>query len=276
MALEGGTLSVTRGDFRLTVDALKQQNLARTLAEPNLVTLHGRPARFQAGGQFPVPSARVGFGSAAQGVEFVPFGVQLEFVPFIVDRDKIRLNIAANVSTRDDALSTTVSGSNVPGLNTRNFQNTVELREGQTLAVAGLIQSNFGANSSRVPGIGDLPIVGRLFKKDGTTADEQELVILITPELVHPLDSDSCLSLPGGDMFEPGDIEFYLKGYLESRRSEDFRSPVRTDWDRLKRYYECEDVFIIGPKGHSYSCRGQSAAGRAFAFVATGARPTRP
>ncbi len=257
MVLEGGTLSVARGDFRLTVDALKQHNLARALAEPNLVTLHGRPARFQAGGQFPVPAARVGFGSAAQGVEFIPFGVQLQFVPFIVDRDKIRLNIAANVSTRDEALATDVDGSEVPGLNTRNFQNTVELREGQTLAVAGLIQTNFGANSSRVPGVGDLPIVGRLFKSDSTTADEQELVILITPELVHPVDPDACLSLPGSDVFEPGDIEFYIKGVLESRRSEDFRSPVRTDWARLKRYHHCEDIFIIGQKGHSYGCRDQ-------------------
>jgi pilus assembly protein CpaC len=259
MVFEGGTFSVARGDFRLTVDALKQHNLARTLAEPNLVTLHGRPARFQAGGQFPVPAARVGFGSAAQGVDFVPFGVQLQFIPFIVDRDKIRLNVAANVSTRDEALATEVDGSTVPGLNTRNFQNTVELREGQTLAVAGLIQSNFGANSSRVPGLGDLPIVGRLFKSDATTADEQELVILITPELVHPLDPEVGLSLPGSDVFEPGDLEFYVKGYLESRRSQDFRSPVRTDWARLKRYHLCEDVFIIGPNGHSYGCRDQAS-----------------
>jgi len=255
LMLEGGTFSLMRGDLRLTVNALKQHNLARTLAEPNLVTLHGRRAQFQAGGQFPVPSARVGFGSAAQGVEFIPFGVQLTFVPYIIDRDKIRLIVAANVSTRDDALATEVSGSNVPGLNTRNFQNTVELREGQTLAVAGLIQSNFGANSSRVPGVGDLPIIGRLFKSDGTSADEQELVILITPELVHPVDPEAPLSLPGSDVFEPSDVEFYIKGQLESRRSEDFRSPVRTDWARLKRYHECEDLFIIGPSGHSYGCR---------------------
>lgn len=255
LTLEGGTLSVTRGDLRLAVNALKQLNLARTLAEPNLVTLHGRPARFQAGGQFPVPAARVGFGSAGQGVDFVPFGVQLQFVPYIVDRDKVRLMVAANVSTRDDSQSTDVGGSQVPGITTRNFQNTVELREGQTLAVAGLIQTNFGANSSRVPFLGDLPVVGRLFKNDATSADEQELVILISPELVHPLDPDECLPLPGADTFEPGDIEFYLKGYLESRRSEDHRSPVRTDWARQRRYHRCESEFLIGPTGHSYGCR---------------------
>ena len=269
LVLEGGTLSLARGDFRLTVDALKQHNLARTLAEPNLVTLHGRPARFQAGGQFPVPAARVGFGSAAQGVEFIPFGVQLQFVPFIVDRNKIRLNVAANVSTRDEATATDVNGSNIPGLNTRNFQNTVELREGQTLAVAGLIQTNFGANSSRVPGLGDLPIVGRLFKTDGASADEQELVILITPELVHPVDPEVCLSLPGSDLLEPGDLEFYVKGHLESRKTQEFRSPVRTDWARLKRYRQCEDVFIIGPNGHSYGCRDKTSASGHLQSTAT-------
>ncbi|QDU98854.1 type II and III secretion system protein family protein [Lignipirellula cremea] len=261
MVLEGGTLAVARGDFRLTIDALKRQNLARTLAEPNLVTLHGRPASFQAGGQFPVPSAAVGFGSAAQGVEFVPFGVQLQFVPFIVDRDKIRLNIAADISTTDEATGANVGGTQVPGLTTRNFQNTVELREGQTLAVAGLIQTNFGANSSRVPGLGDLPYIGRLFKSDSTSADEQELVILITPELVHPVDPEVCLSLPGSDVFEPGDIEFYIKGYMESRRTQDFQSPVRTDWARLQRYRHCEDLYILGPSGHSYGAREQAIFG---------------
>lgn len=258
LALEGGTLSVTRGDLGLTLNALKQQGLSRTLAEPNLVTLHGRPARFQAGGEFPIPVARVGFGSAAQGVEYIPFGVQVRFVPYIVDRDKIRLTVAANISTRSEG-TTDVGGSQVPSnINTRNFSNTVELREGQTLGVAGLIQTNFGGNTSRVPILGDLPFVGRLFKSDDTSAGEQELVILITPELVHPLDPEECLSLPGSDVFEPSDVEFYLKGYLESRRSQDYRSPVRTDWARQQRYRRCEDQFIIGPSGHTYGCRSQA------------------
>lgn len=260
MVLEGGTMSVARGDFKLTVDALKQHNLAKTLAEPNLVTLHGRPARFQAGGQFPVPAARVGFGSAGQGVDFIPFGVQLQFVPFIIDRDKIRLSVAANVSTRDEAISTDVGGSNVPGLNTRNFQNTVELREGQTLAVAGLIQTNFGSNSSRVPGLGDLPGLGRFFKSDATSADEQELVILITPELVSPVDSGTCLPAPGADMFEPDDVEFYLNGAIEGLSRRDYRSVVRTDWDRIAQFHDCEDALIIGPSGHCYGSRSQAGS----------------
>lgn len=251
LVLEGGTFSVARGDFRLTIDALKQHGLARTLAEPNLVTLHGRPANFTAGGQFPVPSAQVGFGTAAQGVQFIPFGVLLQFIPYIMDRDKIRLNISAEVSATNGASGTEIDGSFVPGLNTNNFRNTVELREGQTLAVAGLIKSEFRAISSRVPGFGDLPVIGRLFKSDSTTAREQELVILITPELVRPVDPPHLLPLPGSDVFEPSDVEYYIKGFLESRRSNDYRSTVRTDWERMKRYHHCEDMFIIGPHGHA-------------------------
>lgn len=251
LVLEGGTFSVARGDFRLTIDALKQHGLARTLAEPNLVTLHGRPANFTAGGQFPVPSAQVGFGTAAQGVQFIPFGVLLQFIPYIMDRDKIRLNISAEVSATNGASGTEIDGSFVPGLNTNNFRNTVELREGQTLAVAGLIKSEFRAISSRVPGFGDLPVIGRLFKSDSTTAREQELVILITPELVHPVDPPHLLPLPGSDVFEPSDVEYYIQGFLESRRSNDYRSTVRTDWERMKRYHHCEDMFIIGPHGHA-------------------------
>ena len=259
LVLEGGTFSVARGDFRLTIDALKQHGLARTLAEPNLVTLHGRPANFTAGGQFPVPSAQVGFGTAAQGVQFIPFGVLLQFIPYIMDRDKIRLNISAEVSATNGASGTEIDGSFVPGLNTNNFRNTVELREGQTLAVAGLIKSEFRAISSRVPGFGDLPVIGRLFKSDSTTAREQELVILITPELVRPVDPPHLLPLPGSDVFEPSDVEYYIKGFLESRRSNDYRSTVRTDWERMKRYHHCEDMFIIGPHGHADSRQNPGA-----------------
>jgi pilus assembly protein CpaC len=200
------------------------------LAEPNLVTLNGQTASFQAGGQFPVPQI-TGFTAAGlQGVAFVPFGVQLAFTPIVTDKDRIRLTVSAEVSTRDLATAQTViNGAGVPSLQTRNFQTTVELREGQTLAVAGLIQNNLGADSPRVPFFGDLPLVGPLFGVSHTSAGEQEIVVLITPELVHPLEPHEVPPLPGSDIFEPGDLEFYLLARLESRRYEDYRSPVRTD-----------------------------------------------
>jgi pilus assembly protein CpaC len=249
----GGNLPalLDNGQVALAIQALRTLKLARSLAEPNLVALNGRPASFLAGGQFPVPIV-TGFTAAGlQGVSFVPFGVQLQFVPAIMDKDRIRLNVNAEVSTRDVATGTMVGTSNVPGLSTRNFATTVELREGQTLAIAGLIQNNFGADSERVPGFGDVPILGRLFNVDRTSYADQELIVLVTPQLVHPLDPHESPPITGADVFEPGDIEFYLLGRMESRRSYDYRSSVRNDLHRMIRYRHCEDIFILGPHGHS-------------------------
>lgn len=239
------------GQISLAINALRNLNLARSLAEPNLVTLNGQTASFQAGGQFPVPIV-TGFTAAGlQGVSFVPFGVQLNFTPYITDKDRVRIVVAAAVSTRDNAASANVNGTSVPSLNTRNFETTVELREGQTLAVAGLIQNNFGADVTRVPFFGDLPVIGRLGAFDRTSAGEQELLVLITPELVHPLEKKERPPIPGADIFEPSDLEFYLLGRIESRRAYDFRSTVRTDIQRMARYRRCEDVYIMGPHGHT-------------------------
>jgi pilus assembly protein CpaC len=244
--------NLDNGQIRTAIQALKNLNLARSLAEPNVTALNGREATFQSGGQFPVPIV-TGFTAAGlQGVSFVPFGVSLRFTPYITDRDRIRLDVSADVSTKDLSSAPVVVGTtNVPNLNTRNFHTIVELRKGQTLAVAGLIQNNYSASATRVPFFGDLPVIGRLFASDNTQSGEQELVVLITPELVHPVDCHEAPPLPGSDVFEPGDIEFYLLGRLESRRAEDFRSQARTDLTRMLRYIHCEDIYIIGPKGHS-------------------------
>ncbi len=134
----------------------------------------------------------------------------------------------------------------VPGLNSRTFQTTVELRSGQTFAVAGLTQTTFGATTVRVPFFGDLPIVGSLAGENQTSHGEQEVMILITPDLTHPLQECATPPVAGSDVFEPGDVEFYLLNRLESRRSYDYRSSVRTDCARQKRYEHCDDVFIIG------------------------------
>jgi pilus assembly protein CpaC len=244
--------ALDQGLVNIAINALKDLNFARTLAEPNLVTLSGHPASFQAGGQFPVPVVTGFTGAGLQGVTFVPFGVQLSFTPYVTDRDRIRLEVSAEVSTRDlSAGTTSVGGSAVPNLLTRNFQTTIEMREGQTFAVAGLIQTNYGANSSRVPLLGDLPIVGHLWGFTQSSAGEQELVILVTPELVHPLEAKEITPLPGSDVFEPGDYEFFVWNRLESRRSYDFRSPVMTDIHRLLRYRHCDQLYILGPCGHS-------------------------
>ena len=249
-------VNLDNGQIPIAIQALRTLNYAKSLAEPTLTARNGATAFFLAGGQFPVPvitglGAFGQFGGGLQGVQFVPFGVQLFFTPVITDRDRIRLTVTATVSTRDNAAATTIAGALVPGLNTRTFSTTVELREGQTMAVAGLIQTNSGAQAERVPFFGDLPFVGRLASFQRASAGEQELVILVTPELVHPLEPHELPKLPGADVFEPGDLEFYLLGRLESRRAYDYRSSVMTDIHRMLSYRRCERQYILGPSGHS-------------------------
>jgi pilus assembly protein CpaC len=239
------------GLINAAITALRNLNFARTLAEPNLTTTNGQVANFLAGGEFPVPVTSGTTFTGLQGVQYVPFGVQLRFIPYITDKDRVRLVVSSVVSTRDVSTGATIGGASVSGLNTRNFSTTVELRDGQTLAVAGLIQNSYGATALRVPFFGDLPIVGRLFAQDGASSSEQELVILVTPVLVHPYDPHQVPPLPGSDIFEPGDLEFFLLGRLEGRRPYDYRAGVRTDIHRMARYRHCEDIFITGPHGYS-------------------------
>jgi pilus assembly protein CpaC len=253
----GGNLptSIDNGSILLAIQALRTLNFARTLAEPNLTTLNGKPASFWAGGSFPVPNSVVLPGGAAQSVTYMPFGVQLNFIPYITDRDRIRLQVQASVSTRSTA-TTEVSGAAVPSeLDERTFTTTVDLRDGQTLTVAGLINTSYGATSNRVPLWGDLPIIGRTGGSDQASSSEQELMILVTPVLVHPLDRCKTPALPGSDLFEPGDIEFFLGGHLEGHRTEDYRATARTDFARQAAYWQdCENHYIIGPKGPTYGC----------------------
>ncbi|MBX9678172.1 MAG: pilus assembly protein N-terminal domain-containing protein [Gemmataceae bacterium] len=245
-------ISLDGGQVSLAINALRNISYARSLAEPNLVAMNGQSATFHAGGQFPVPVVTGNTFSGLQGANFVPYGVNLQFTPFVLDRDRIRLNVAATVSTRDLTTGSSIGGSFVSGLSSRNFQTTVELREGQTLAVAGLIQNNLGTDATRVPWFGDIPILSRLAGFDRTSSGEQEVVVLITPELVHPMNGKeaAAMPLPGADLFEPSDLEFYLLGRLESRRSYDYRSPVMNDWDRMRSYKQCEQTYIFGPSGY--------------------------
>jgi pilus assembly protein CpaC len=239
------------GLIQSLITALRNLNFARTLAEPNLTTTNGQTASFLAGGEFPVPVTSGTTFTGLQGVQYVPFGVQLRFIPYITDKDRVRLVVNSVVSTRDVSTGATIGGASVSGLDERSFMTTVELRDGQTLAVAGLLQTSYGATALRVPFFGDLPIVGRLFAQDVSSSSEQELVILVTPVLVHPYEPHQVPPLPGSDVFEPGDLEFYLLGRLESRRPYDYRTGVRTDIHRMARYRHCDDIFINGPHGYS-------------------------
>ncbi|MGL5097309.1 MAG: type II and III secretion system protein family protein, partial [Planctomycetia bacterium] len=196
---------------RLALDALRKMNYAKSLAEPSLVALSGQTATFQSGGRFPVPVGEAGPDAKHPGVErpgvgFLPYGVQMRFTPFVAEDDRIRLSVQAEISARDLAAGrTNIGGALVAGVTTRNFETTVELREGQTLAVAGVVQTNLAAEGRRIPFLGELPLVGRFFSYSKTVAGEQELVVLITPTLVGGLDPCEAPNvLPGSDIVEPG------------------------------------------------------------------------
>ncbi|MFO0903158.1 MAG: pilus assembly protein N-terminal domain-containing protein [Pirellulales bacterium] len=246
----GGTFLVDTTDFDLALTALKQLGYARALAEPNLTTLNGKPASLQIGGQFPVPQSQAFTNSSIQNVAFVDFGVRLSFIPIVTEGERIRLNVFADISDRDDANAADIGGTVVPSLDTRNFTTQVELRENQTLAVAGLIRNRLRAESSRVPFLGDIPVVGQLFKSDRTSYEETELVVLVTPQLVSPLEAHERPALPTATVFEPSDLEFYLLGRIEGRHAEDYRTPIRSDWKRMEAWRRCQQQYIIGPSGY--------------------------
>lgn len=246
--------AIDNGQVNLAINALRQVNYAKILAEPNLVAINGQTAQFQAGGEIPIPviasTGNIG-GTALTGVQFRQYGVNLNFTPYITDRDRIRLVLDANITGLNQNTGfTNIGGSIIPYFNSRRVNTTVEMREGQTLAVAGLIKADNGGDGRRVPFLGDLPFLTNLFGVNRVTSSEQELIMVVTPELVHPLDGKNKIPLPGSDLFEPTDIEFYLLGRLESHRQVDFRSQIMTDWQRVRNYRALEQSFIAGPTGY--------------------------
>lgn len=241
----GANFLVNQGDFRMAVNALSQMGMARTLAEPNLVALNGQVARFQAGTDIAVQNLAGGQGVVLNGFSQVFAGITLSFTPLITERDRVRLQLVAQVGSQT---GTTAAG---PNITQRTVQTTVELRDSQTLAVAGLLSTNYNNTAAGMPFLGNVPVLGRLFRQDTTSTTENELMIIVTPQLVHPLECDEVQPMPGDDTFEPSDVEFFVKGRLESLRSEDYRDGARTTWDRMKAYRNCEQKFILGQHGHS-------------------------
>jgi pilus assembly protein CpaC len=242
------------GQIQLAIVALQSLSYARYLAEPNLTAINGQTAAFQVGSLLPVPVVSGGLASSnLQGVNFIPTGVQLAFTPYITDRDRVRLTISAEISDRDlNVAPTIIDGAAIPSLVTRNFQTTVELREGQTLAVAGLIENKIDADANRLPFLGCVPLLNRIAGFDTIGNREKELVILVTPRLVRPLECKEVPPPPGMEILEPTDLEFYVLGRLESHTGFDYRSPVRTDCSRKNEQYRyLEQNLLIGPSGPS-------------------------
>lgn len=171
-----------------TLQALASQNILQILAEPNLLTMNGKEASFLAGGQFPFPTLQGGAGGVGQiTISFKEFGIRLRFLPTITPRGTIRLHLAPEVSSLDYANSLVVSGSTVPAIDTRKVDTEIELQSGQSFAIAGLLNNQTTEALSKIPGLGDIPVLGKLFQSKQVTKNNSELVVVVTPELVAPI-----------------------------------------------------------------------------------------
>lgn len=194
------------------IQALEENGLARRLAEPNLVALSGDTASFLAGGEFPFPVARE---DDAITIEFKKFGVGLGFTPTVLANGLINLKVEPEVSEIDPNNTITVNGTTIPGLVTRRASTTIELRDGQSFAIAGLLQSNHSKAKRQLPWIGQVPVLGSLFRSASYEKRETDLVIIVTPRLVRPAAPDQPLKTPFDGRTPGNDADFFLNGKPE-------------------------------------------------------------
>ena len=209
--------SISSGAFRFMsganqwtgiIDVLKGEGLIKILAEPTLIALSGQTSSFLAGGEFPIPQID---DEGNVGVEYRSFGIELAFTPTVLSEKKIAIKVTPAVSELDYTIAATIAGAVVPGLTTRRADTLVELADGQSFAIAGLLKETSRESISKYPILGDIPILGALFKSTSFQNKETELVIIVTPHLVKPLNMAEQ-SLPTDYYTEPDDAEFYLWG----------------------------------------------------------------
>ena len=214
-ALKNGTqgalgLGFTAGslEFGVLLEALESKGVVRTLAEPNLTALSGQEAKFLAGGEYPIPVTN---SNGQISIEYKPFGVELSFTPTVVDGDTINLEINAAVSSIDTTTSVTTNGISVNAFKRRETSSTVEMRDGESFAIAGLLQDDFNDLNNQVPWLGDVPVLGALFRSADYQRKQSELVIIVTPHLVSPLRGDT-FALPTDRVRIPSEKELFLFG----------------------------------------------------------------
>ena len=211
----GGCSSGGIGCFDSILNALAKDGLAHVLAEPNLTVMSGQPASFQAGGEFPYQTITGTGSSATPSIVFKQYGVLLHFVPTVLSDSRINLHVRPEVSQIDTTnVLTSQNGSSValaaPALTTRRAETTVEMGSGESFAIAGMLQTTSSNNGSGIPGLGDTPILGALFKTNQMTREQTELVIVITPILVRPVSNGTQLQLPAEGYKLPTDIDRLL------------------------------------------------------------------
>jgi len=245
------TLGFPRIELQMFLDALRENSLARVMAEPNLVALTGQTATFLAGGEVPIPVTQGGAVAGAITIEYKEFGVRLAFTPTVLGHQKMRLHIMSEVS---DAVPTNQIIGNLPvfTFTTRRVESTIECGNGQSFAIAGLLNDRVNAIASKIPGIGDIPVLGSLFSSVNYQRQQTELVVLVTPELVEPLDPSQVPTPPGGDMTEPNDFELFGLGKLEgapAKQPEGETIEAHTGSREGSNEYRMTRAKMVGPRG---------------------------
>jgi pilus assembly protein CpaC len=207
-----GSGVVGRTAIDVFVQALQQNNLLRVLAEPNLTAMSGQEANFLAGGSFPIPVVQGSGGGTSVTIQYQDYGVRLKFTPVVLGSGRIRLKVSPEVSQLDYTHAVTLSGFSVPALTTRNASTTVELADGQTFSLAGLLQDQQTISKNVTPLLGDVPVLGALFRSVNFQRNETELMVLVTPRVIGALNPGHVPTLPGEHWRDPSLSDLYIKG----------------------------------------------------------------
>jgi pilus assembly protein CpaC len=203
-------LSTGRATVNTLIDALAEEGIVTILAQPNLTATSGQVASFLAGGEFPIPVAQTGGTAGAAPVitvEFKSFGVKLDFVPTVLSSDRISIKVRPEVSELTTNGAINLNGLTIPALNTRRAETTVQLGSGESFAIAGLIRNSNATDINKYPGLGDLPVIGPLFRSSQFQHNETELVIIVTPYVVRPVAEGPSLKLPTDGLTPASDVE---------------------------------------------------------------------
>jgi pilus assembly protein CpaC len=247
--LAGNFFGFGSGTYQIFFDILHQKGLGKVLAEPTLVARSGETARFLAGGEVAIPVAQGGaFGSIT--IEFKEFGVGVSFTPTVLESDRIHLRVTNEVSEPDFTLGAAVGGATVPGFRTRRSSTGIELGDGQSFGIAGLLSDRVNELVDQYPVLGELPVLGALFRSSQFERQESELVMIVTPRLVKPL-GPGPHPLPTDHFVEPTDFEFYLLGALESQVQGSSGASTSA----------VESGGLIGDAGHRVTTRPEGSEG---------------
>jgi pilus assembly protein CpaC len=212
-----------RPDLNLgaTIQDLESRNVLQILAEPNLLALNGQKANFLAGGEFPFPVVQGGTNVGAVTIQFRPFGVKLDFTAFVGQDHVIRMHIAPEVSTLDFTQAIVISGFTVPAISTRRTETEIELKDGQSFGIAGLMDNRATVQLSKIPGIGDIPILGNLFRSRSINRSDSELMVMVTPRIVDPVQMNASPPVPPSNPIKFLDNPRFDKGIPASLATPD-------------------------------------------------------